>query len=57
MTALSLLTNELRRLKAPKHNTCWFTRVFTWASGGLCTYVHAHVGGSMNFPERVREWT
>lgn len=57
MAALSLLTNELRRLKAPKHNTCWFTRVFTWASGGLCTYVHAHVGGSMNFPERVREWT
>lgn len=57
MTALNLLTKELRRVKVPKHNRCWFARaLFTWASRGLRTYAHAHVGGSMNFPERGREW-
>lgn len=52
MTALNLLTNELRS-KGSKTQYVSVRQGFLYLGlRGLCTYAHAHVGESMNFPER-----
>lgn len=54
MTALSLLTDELRSKGSKTQYTSARQGSLYLGLRGLCTYAHAHVGESMNFPEGKR---